>query len=314
MFRVEILSNQNIHLLEDLYLDAFNEVRSKEEIRLKFNTEMLGCGYVSFLVFSIETGDLAGFYGVFPTRVIYEGKTHLCAQIGDLMTHSSYRRKGVFEFVANKTHQFLTDNNFKFVFTFPSNGATSYYGFVNKLQFREKLINSYSIKVKTLPLSRYIVKNKLFQKSYKLLIKFLCKVFFKNETKFSKISSTERNQIIHDQHLIEYKSYLSPINGFLKDSNGEVFFKVDKDGGLSIGFINTNNEISFNRLLKKLKRLCFFSMIRFIHFEVSENSYMNDFLSVKFEKQQLYRVCYKQLDDSVDVSKIQFEFIDIDSF
>jgi hypothetical protein len=314
MFRLELLSKKNINLLPSLFEDAFGERREVEQILIKYTLDNIFPTFVSFLVFHKEENELAGFYGVFPSKVFYEGNIYLCAQIGDLMTSSKYRRMGVFELVAKHTHQYLTENNFKFVYTFPSNGATSYYGFVNKLQFREKSINSYSVKITTLPLSRFLTKNNLAQKTHKLFIKFFCNFFFKSRINFFEISNTERDQIIHDKDLLEYKSNLSSVNLFLNDSDGEVFFKIDKDGGLSIGFINTNNEISFNRLLKKLKRLCFFSMIRFIHFEVSENCYLNDFLSVKFEKKQLYRVCYKVFDDSIDVSKIQFEFIDIDSF
>lgn len=313
MFRTEILVKENIHLLQDLYLDAFNQKRSINEIENKFDTERLGYGYVSFLVFTIETNELAGFYGVFPNSFYYNGKKHLCAQIGDLMTHSNFRRKGVFEFVAKETHNYLKDIGFKFIFTFPANGASSYFGFVNKLNFKEKKINSYSIVINTLPLSRFFLKSKITEKIYYWYFDIISRFFFKND--FDTYSIVEnRNSIIHNDFLIDYKSKLSPINYFIKDTLGKGFVKVDRDGGLSIGFLDVKNNSEFKLLMNKLKKMCGILGIRYIHFEISENNFLDVFLSEISIKNQLYRVCYKELDDIIDVSNIEFDFIDIDSY
>ena len=315
MFRFEKLNLDNIHLLPALFEDAFGGRRELEEILVKYKLHGIYPSYVSFLAFSIETDELAGFYGVLPSKFNYEGQVYLCAQVCDLMTHSNYRRLGLFESMANHAHKYLKNIGFKFVYTFPYEGAVSYFGFVNKLHFKEKSMNSYSLKVFTLPLSKKIQKGFLTS-FYSIYLKILFRLLFPNriDSINTSIETNQYNQLIHDSYLFGYKRLLSKNNFLIQQKDIQSFMKIDRDGALSIGNLSLVNVNTFENSIKRLKIFCFLGFIRYIHFEVCSSNSLNGYLLKKTDFKNLYTICYLILDESIDVDKIEFNFIDIDSF
>ncbi len=315
MFRFEKLNLDNIHLLPALFEDAFGGRREVEEILVKYKLNGIYSSYVSFLAFSEETNELAGFYGVLPSKFNYEGKVHLCGQVCDLMTHSNYRRLGLFELMAKEAHTFLQNNDFKFVYTFPYEGAVSYFGFVNKLHFKEKSMNSYSLKVLTFPLSKKIQKGFL-SSFYSNYLKFLFHLLFFNkiDSNNTSIETNQYNQLQHDSYLFGYKRLLSKNNFLIQQQTIQSFIKIDRDGALSIGNLSIDNSNTFENSIKRLKIFCFFGFIRYLHFEICSTNSLNSYLLKKVDFKNLYTICYLKLDETIDVNKIEFNFIDIDSF
>lgn len=315
MFRFEKLNLENIHLLPALFEDAFGEKREINQILNKYSLEKVCSTYVSFLAFSEESNELAGFYGVLPAEFNYEGKIYLSAQICDLMTHSNYRRLGLFELMANHAHDFLRKNGFKFVYTFPYDGAISYFGFVNKLDFKEKSMNSYALKVPVFPFSRKI-QNSFLHKLYTFYLYILFRLFIGNrlDNKNHFVEDLNDYKLRHDSYLYRYKGLLSKINFFISNKSINSFMKIDKDGALSIGNIQVESAREFNLHILKLKIFCFLGFIRYVHFEVCSTNYLNQFLMKKVNSKNLYTICYLIFDESIDINKIEFNFIDIDSF
>ena len=315
MFRFELLSNENIELLPSLFENAFGERREVDDILTKYSRKDVHPNFVSFLAFDIELNELAGFYGVLPAKLKYIGEDYLCGQICDLMTHSNYRRLGLFESMANHAHKYLKNIGFKFVYTFPYDGATSYFGFVNKLDFQEKPMNSFSLRVLTFPFSKKI-QSSCLTKFYYYYLKIILFFLFKNPIDYQKTfnNSNDCNQMIHNQFLFNYKSLLSVNNFFLDFKDFQSFMKIDKDGALSIGSLSLKSLRQFNKIINKLKIFCFLGFIRYIHFEVCKTNYLNEFLTKKVDYQNLYTICFLKFDDSIDVNKIAFNFIDIDSY
>ena len=315
MFRFEKLNLDNIHLLSALFEDAFGRRREVEEILVKYKLHDIYPSYVSFLAFSEETNELAGFYGVLPSKFNYEGKVHLCGQVCDLMTHSNYRRLGLFELMAKEAHTFLQNNDFKFVYTFPYEGAVSYFVFVNKLHFKEKSMNSYSLKVLTFPLSKKIQKGFL-SSFYSNYLKILFRILLMDiiETNNTLSEKKQRNQLIHDTYLYSYKKLLSKNNFIINNQTIQSLMKIDRDGALSIGNIFVCNSDMIPNIIKRLKIFSFFGFIRYLHFEVCCTNSLNSYLFKKADFKNLYTICYSKLDETIDVNKIEFNFIDIDSF
>jgi hypothetical protein len=315
MFRFEKLNIDNINLLPSLFENAFGGRRELDEILVKYKLHDIYSSYVSFLAFSEETNELAGFYGVLPSKFNYEGQVHLCGQVCDLMTHSNYRRLGLFELMAKEAHNFLQINGFKFVYTFPYEGAVSYFGFVNKLHFKEKSMNSYSLKVFTLPLSKKIQKGFL-SSFYSNYLKILFNLLFINrfDSNNSSLEKYQSNQLIHDSYLFGYKRLLSKNNFLINNYEAQSFMKIDSDGALSIGNLSIINANAFKNSIRRLKIFCFLGFIRYIHFEVCSSNSLNGYLLKKTDFKNLYTICYLILDESIDVDKIEFNFIDIDSF
>ena len=311
MYRFELLSDSNIKDLQVLYLDAFGEDRSLIEIKQKFNTSSIGYGYISFIAYD-ENNFPAAFYAIFPTRVFFEGEFHLCGQIGDLMTHSAHRRKGLFEQLANHGHAFAKEKGFKFIFTFLYKDAPSYYGFIHKLHFKDNNLNAYHIKVPVLPLYRWIYPFLFGRKIYNKYIHFLQFLFFKRTSQITSLKMPI-NELVKDEAFYAYKSNFSEAKNII--SNGvRVYCKIKKDGALAIGEMEKSDYKTFTKSLRKLKIFCFFSGLRLIHFEVTQNSYFDLFLKKKYTPYNYYQLCTYQLDPSFCVDSVEFVYGDVDTF
>lgn len=311
MYRFELLSDSNIKDLQVLYLDAFGEDRSLNEIKQKFNTSSIGYGYTSFIAYDMNNFP-AAFYGIFPTRVKLDGQVFLCGQIGDLMTHSAHRRRGLFEQLANYSHAYAKEKGFKFVFTFPYKGAYSYNGFIHKLHFKDNNLNAYHLKIPILPLYRWVYPYQKLRKIYNKYIDFLQFIFFKRPSQIEPISFPV-NEIVKDSAFYAYKSNFSDAKNLI--SKGvRVYCKLKKDGALAIGDFEKTDYKTFHKSLNKLKFFCFFSGLRIIHFEVTKNSYFDSFLSKNNSPYHYYQLCTLQLDSSFSLDSIEFIYGDVDTF
>jgi hypothetical protein len=311
MYRFEILSDSNIKDLQILYKDSFDEDRSIEEIKNKFNTTSVGYGYISFLAYDVNDFPSA-FYAIFPTRVRYNGQIYLCGQIGDLMTHSAHRRRGLFEQLANHSHIYAKEKGFKFIFTFLYKGAGSYNGFVNKLNFKDNNLNAYHIKIPILPMYRWLYPYHMLRKIYDFYIRLLQLLFFKHSGIVSK-DDFNRNELVKDNAFYAYKSKFSIAKNIL--INGvRVYCKLKHDGALAIGDMQKTDYKTFKNTLKRIKLFCFLGGIRLIHFEVSEGSYFDSLLSKDYSSYNYYQLCTLSLDDTIAIDEIEFIYGDVDTF
>ena len=311
MYRFELLSDSNIKDLQILYKDSFDEDRSLDEIKNKFNTSSIGYGYVSFLAYD-DNGFPSAFYAIFPTRVQYNGHIYLCGQIGDLMTHSAHRRRGLFEQLAKHSHAYAKEKGFKFIFTFLYKGAGSYNGFINKLNFKDNNLNAYHIKIPVLPFYRWVYPFKRARNIYNKYISFLHYLFFKRPIQTTS-TNFKTNELVKDDAFYSYKSKFSDAKNIV--SKGvRLYCKLKSDGALAIGDMEKTDYKSFNRSIFKLKIFCFFSGLRLIHFEVTNNSYFDLFLKIKYKSYNYYQLCTFQLDESFNVDAVEFIFGDVDTF
>ena len=132
-FVVEPYNSRDVPALYELAFRSFGWRAVPGVFEWKFLANPAGppIGYVAR---SKDTGELAGFYGVIPEQFYIQGRAATVYQSCDTMTHSSFRRRGIFETLAKATYGTLERAGQKLVYGFA--GDMSFPGFVNKLGWR----------------------------------------------------------------------------------------------------------------------------------------------------------------------------------
>jgi GNAT superfamily N-acetyltransferase len=300
------------HRLKDirlLYKASFGEDMSMEFLLKKYDTSEFGANNIGYIAYH-NTGEPAAYSGVFPCRAVLDGKTYLCAQSGDTMTHPSHRGKGLFINLAKATYELARKEGIQFVFGFPNDN--SYHGFVNKLDWIHKEnLNSYKIRVFTFPLA-YIC-NRLgflsgFYKSYAGFIinrKKSLKKFFDNP-----LISGNDGGLLRDEGFFNYKNYFDKS---IIEINGKcVYVKVS--GALRVGDIERLSEGEFLSTLKKLKRLAWILGCYAIYFYYSPGVEYHRFLSQKIAPAKGLAVGWIDFTSGQDLSRLKFSQADLDTY
>src|SRR5258706_11259419 len=101
-YALERISAGRLKDIKFLYSKCFGEEVQMDFLEKKYNTEALGATNIGFVAYD-KAGNPAAYYGVFPCKAVIKGKTYLCAQSGDTMTHPDHRGKGLFITLANET-------------------------------------------------------------------------------------------------------------------------------------------------------------------------------------------------------------------
>ncbi len=89
---------------------------------------------------------LAGHYTVIPTKALVDGKEIMFAQSVDTATNPEYRRKGIFETIAQRTFENASKLQIPVIYGVAGVGP-SYYGFLNKLNWSHVFFFSHFIKI-----------------------------------------------------------------------------------------------------------------------------------------------------------------------
>lgn len=310
-YRFERLNEDNINDLIPLYKDAFNQDRTIEEIRKKFDTDIFGAKNIAYLAYDIR-GEVAAFYALFPIEITYQKTVYLAAQVGDLMTHSNHRRKGLFLKLAEKTHELATKEGIQIIFTFPYKDITSFDGFIKELKFIHfNDFNEYNIKVNSIPLLFIANKNNFFKIIYRIYFSIIISFYKKYATFINNNINNEVGEIRKDKKIFSYKTYSKSY--ILSFSDIRVWFKINKNS-IFIGDIERVKNFNLQKTLKGLKRLANILGIRHIQFEVSPNSFLDKEFNKYFDYANMYHICYYLIDKGIPLDKINFVSGDIDSF
>lgn len=312
-YRFERLDANNIEDLKVLYKDAFDEDRTIEYTRNKFNTTKLGGQYFAFIAYD-NNNFPAAFYALFPVEVTMNNQKYLSGQVADLMTHSLHRKKGLFLKLANHTHEFAKNQGMKFVFTFQYGTEGAYSGFI-KLKFIDKeCINGYYIKIHTFPLNRFAKRYKLLNVFYQPYFNLVEKLFFKKVNYFKYYNKdTNYGEILKENNFIDYKYGYSNCKIF-EINNVRYLLKIKPDGSLAIGDIDKNNSEEIIKSLNKLKRVAFWLGIRIIQFEVSKGHLIDDVLSKYYSANNKFHVLFLNLDENFSGNLVKFTYADIDTY
>ena len=309
-YQIEKLNNENVQSLLPLYEKAFGKPISLVELKSKFNTENWGLKNVGFISFFNEKA--VGFYGVFPCEVEIDGKKMLIAQSGDTMVDAEHRRKKLFVLLAKKTFKFCEENGISLVYGFPN--QFSFPSFIKKLDWIHiHNIVAHSFKAKCLPfltMSRlFKVPESFFNKVQHLILSFKS---VQPKSYQSIINSSEDLAIVKDASFFEYKTYFKK---YFLSINSKLVWVKPTSMYLLVGDVETCSKKEFEKVLKKLKKLCFILGIPHLRFQCSENSILNDFVKdsgVKLEAE--YPVGCLPLKPDIEFEKFKFTLADYDTF
>ena len=309
----ERLRDEHLPKLVPLFKDAFGKDITVDRIKNKFDTLKYALKkHIAFVALNTVNEEIIALYILFPSLIYYKGEYYLSAQVGDLMTHSEHRRKGLFVKLAELTHDLAKSEGVKFIYTFPFGNNLSYKGFVNRLGFtHNESFNSYVIKVKTIPLCKLVHRFSFLKPLHKAYLNFIMYLFFKKSETFDDNIKYKEGHVVKNNDFFEYKFSYSP--GYIIDLKGtKAWFKLTRFGSISLGDLNNYNNIS--QSLSLLKRFCFLCGVRAIQIETSPGTGLDlTRIGYKNDKHN-YNICYLKLDDNVPADKFKFVFGDLDNF
>ncbi len=272
-YRYERLNEENIVDLLPLYFDAFREMRTLNEVKAKFNTSVFGVSNIALIAYD-QNNKAAALYALFPVYIICQGKRVLAAQVGDLMTHSNHRRKGLFLELANRTHALALKVGIEMIFTIPYGENSSFQGFIEHLKFRKLYsLSEYEIKTNTLPIAAMSEKNSWLKIVYSKFAQVVISKY-KHLTKFSERANIDKNiaEICKDEDFFTYKKHSNTY--LIKIGETEFWFKIKK-GTVMVGDIRNLDIEAVSHFVKEVKWLCFLLGIRVAQFDVAPNSVQN---------------------------------------
>jgi hypothetical protein len=132
---------QIISLLDKIY----GKWKSPDYWNWKYQENTAGF-YNDLITLAYIEDVLAGHYTVIPTKAIVDGEEIMFAQSVDTATNPDYRRKGVFETIAQKTFENAAHHQIPVIYGVAGVGP-SYYGFLKKLNWSHVFFFSHYIKL-----------------------------------------------------------------------------------------------------------------------------------------------------------------------
>lgn len=303
------ISKDNLDDFILLFESAFDQKPEEEVVFKKFNTSYTSHEFFGYLAYD-EKGNPAAYYGVYPCEVKYKGKTYICAQSGDTMTHPDHRGKGLFTTLALKTYELCKQEGIELVFGFPN--QNSYPGFIKNLRWTHMHdLNAYTIRVKTIPWVR--LKKLGLPAAFHNTWCSLVFRFLRNGNEFISVLDTDENaHIPRNTALINYKTYS---RNFLKCVNRRsVWFKYD-DLFLIIGDLECENEDEFRLTIKKLKKIAFFCGLPHVRMHVSDGTTLDTWWKSQGKQMEnKYPVGGIAFSDNIPLEMLKFTTLDNDTF
>ena len=303
------VSSKRYKDLISIFKSAFNINVKESIIASKFNTptgKRKDLGYIAYS----EKNEASGFYGVYPCKVIIDKEVVMISQSGDTMVHNSHVRKGLFIRLANKTYELCKTEDIVGVFGFPS--ASSYYGFVNKLDWvHNDNIKKYIFNIFTFPLSEICYRIKVLSPFFKLWKNFILSFYEKGGYFSGNIIEDEQDGIYRDVEYWNYKLKNKLIN-VICIHGCDVIIKFE--GKLGIGDINYKDPVDLKKVIKSLKFFCFILGINRFSFYISPNTKLEKNLSEIKKAKEGLPIGFLSFSHKYNLEKLKFCYFDMDTY
>lgn len=311
-YTITRLTNENMASLIPLYKDAFGQDKTLEQIKAKFDTAFLGMKNLAFMAVD-KQGTVAGFYAVFPFKYSIGGKEMVLAQVGDLMTHSQHRRKGLYIHLANVTHPVAYAEGVDLIVTFPHvQVMSSYLGFVNRLDFvHTHTLHGYYIKVNAAPLAFALNKIGVTKKLYKAYSNFILGLFTDTKTPYVEEVPVSYGEVENTAGFIRYKKGYS--GSRMVKMKGQLFWVKVSGNVLQVGAIQRLKGHNFADTLGALKKLAFLLGIRVVQFDTSPGTYWDAEFIKHYQPIDSFKVTILN-PKGLNLDNFKFSLGDIDSF
>ena len=122
-YNISKIDESEFYKLIPLMQNAFGLSVNIDYFKWKFLQNPAG-KFVGYIATKVKTNEIAAYYGVIPEKYISDGKSILFYQSCDTMTHSSHRRKGLFQKLALKCYEDLRSENKLNLYGFGGNQST----------------------------------------------------------------------------------------------------------------------------------------------------------------------------------------------
>ncbi len=293
-----------------LHQAAYGKRETPGYYKHKMNTGYLGSSHLAYIAYSKKDGAPVAFYGVYPYQVQYKGQVYLVAQSGDTMTHPAHSGKGLFTELAKVTYALAKENGIQFVFGFPNH--KSFPVLTKKLGWGYKEnMNSYAIKVFTLPLAAVAKKSYILRVMYASYLKVMIS-FFKSSTKLipNSVITDKLGGVYRTPAFVKYKQFY---DNYFIDLNGKAAW-VKVDGDMIVGDMELMSDREMLHAMSKLKQIAFWLGCIRIIWQVGKDTPLDHLLKGKAELGEGIYVCHLDLQSSLPLDDIKYVYADYDTF
>lgn len=307
------LSDANIAHLVQLMNTVYGSDTDLDTLRRKYATAALGGRYIGFLAYARGQSEAAAYYGVFPLRIRFGNEELLGSQSGDTMTHPAHRGKGLFVNLARQTYELAQAEGITCVFGFPN--PASYSGFVKNLGWLKAYdMVAINIVTPTVPLALLAKKIAWVGRIQRALLSRLLRASFDlapaDAMQLSSVAVAGAPGVLRDAAFCDYKSA-----NCLVLRNGKATLIVKHDGDISVGeLVDTGDGSDARRAVRKLRWIGALLGMPRIKSYASPNSALHALLSQSGFCKTSLAYGYRDFSTGHDLSKLQFTYVDYDTF
>ena len=281
------------------------------DIQKKYNTSIFGSRDIGFFAKN-EEGFPAAYYGVFPIKASYKGKSIIIAQSGDTMTDPDHRKKGLFTKLAVETYKYANENGISFIFGFPN--EFSYPGFKKKLDWKF-FGNMYKFELQTnsFPLNE-------IAKKYPALKSFYRNILEKRISKY-KVDLTEdaiksfeyQNEDFYINRDMAFYKYKEGLDKYLIKINGFTLF-IRSDIHLFIGDVSRFEENTLESFIDTIKKLSKITLSRKVIITLSKTHWLYKIIERKIKPEKSLPIGYYIYSEKFPFEKMVLSMADYDTF
>lgn len=293
-----------------IFLSAFGKSPTVTQISQKHSTGFTGLRDMGYVAYS-DHDQPVGYYGVYPLEVRINGEFLLVAQSGDTMVIKEHRKHGLFTILANKTYKLCKANKITGVFGFPS--PSSYPGFVKRLGWGHiDNIKRFQFLIPTVPFAEMSVRFSIFNNVLLRWHRFLARLFFPEGTLFEgSILGEKFDGVRRNDGYWKYKLNSENVK-LIRVKNCDVAIKFEES--LGVGDVNYHTLKDLRRVISRLKILCFFCGINRIVFYTSPETKLDRDLSKIAKSKEGLPIGFVSFAEGVDMSKLKFCYLDMDTY
>lgn len=291
-YQIEKLTKSNLSFIYELYTKVHGKKRPPFFYENKYNTDYVGVE--AFAYSALYEGNAIGFVGIIPTVMSIAGETIIGAQLVDAMVDSKHRNKGVIVSLLKKLLVDAKNNSTQLIFVFPN--QNSFHLTVNKLGFKQlHTMNS------------YVIKNddNIFKKWRRTVLNLKLQ---SNQTSIeNNLLKLGYDGVIYNDDYLNYKKY----NQHLIFENTDYTVWISDIKRAWLGAINMNDKTNIRTILDFVSKK--YSSKSFTYL-VSPNNELDTLFSKITPAKAGFPVCVYDFTGELDLSRLTFQFADVDVF
>jgi len=308
-YLISRLNANNLKDLARLYAEVYGTAAAVDYFPKKYDTAYTGVENIGFIAYNMDNLPVA-YYGVIPCFIQYGNKVMLGAQSADTMTHPKHRYKGMFVELSNRTFDLCRELGVLLIFGFPN--ENSYHGAVNKLGWKMTgTMSCFTIPVKCLPLESISKRIGIFKKIYKRYSRFILdKELLPLQGIANSVLCDGFAGVCRSDMYLYYKTY----NTAKVIRVGDSKIWINNKYSLVIGDMEGINEMNFNFVINKLKRIAGRLGLRQIQFHCSLGTSLHEFFAANYKATPSYPMLFQDFGSAIPPEKVKFTFADLDIF